>query len=120
LGERDPLTVQSKNNLGYLYLQLARLDEAEHLLRPALDFRQKHFGTRHPATAESMGSMAKLNELKGFFNESDALYRMAILIKEETLGRDDSNTIFTRSNYANLLRRLGRDSEAQELDDLNS
>jgi serine/threonine-protein kinase len=67
-----------KNTMGSTYLRLGRYDEAEPLLRSALEIRQDAGGKEHPDVAESLTSLGGLMLYRGEYEEAEALFRRAL------------------------------------------
>jgi tetratricopeptide (TPR) repeat protein len=78
---------------------------------PAMDDRPLLYDT-----ANSLNNLAGLYDSQGKFQEAEPLYRQALSIFEQKLGAQHPHTQTVRGNYASLLRKLGRDEEANALD----
>jgi tetratricopeptide (TPR) repeat protein len=50
------------------------------------------------------------------YREAEPLYQRALAIYERVLGDDHSETLRTLKNYADLLKKMGREGEAAELE----
>lgn len=48
--------------------------------------------------------------------ESEQLYKRSLALREQTYGANDSRVAASLRNYAILLRKMGKDSEAGKLD----
>jgi serine/threonine-protein kinase len=97
------------------YQAMGRLDDAERAFRELLERSRRIRGDGHVETAEAALSLATLlRRMDGREAEADPLYREAIEIFRETLGRH-SATSQAINNYAVFLRGSGRPEEARPL-----
>lgn len=71
LGEDHPLTLQSKNDLGILYKEQVRYQDAEQLLLEALEGRRRKLGDKHQHTLESLDNIIRLYEAWGKPEKAD-------------------------------------------------
>ena len=67
------------NNLGALLKKQGKLDEAEPLLREALQVLRSTLGNRHPGTLTSISNLASLLQDQGKPDEAAPLLREAQL-----------------------------------------
>jgi len=74
------------NQLGVLYRKLARYDEAEPLLKRALEIRMSTNGPDHPETATVQNNLGDLYAAQGRFTEAEALLKDAALSCKKRLG----------------------------------
>ena len=63
-----------------------------------------------------LGNMGRLLLAKGNYDAAEPLYREALAIFEKTLPPDHPRIQKTREKYASLLRAVGQDAEAEELE----
>ena len=117
LGPDHPDTARSLNNLAALYYSQGKYNQAEPLHQRALSIREKHLGYGHPDTAQSLYWLALLYQHQKKYEQSESLYQHALAIYEQSLGPQHPNTQRTRRNYAALLRAMGRDEEAEQLEE---
>ncbi len=74
--------------LAHVLLDSGRADEAEALLREALDINRLRLGSDHPMTARSMLGLARLLHEQNRYAEAEALLREALPIERRRLGED--------------------------------
>ena len=72
-GNRDPITLNSLNNLAGLYQAQGRYGEAEPLYQEALQARREVLGPRHPETLNSLNNLAALYQAQGRYGEAEPL-----------------------------------------------
>ncbi len=65
LGGNHPDVAISLNNLAVLLSNTGRIEEAEPLLRRALQIRESNYGPEHPLTAEIVSNLKALLEIRG-------------------------------------------------------
>ena len=82
LGKNDPDTLSSVNNLGSLLQDHGKFDEAEPLLRRAMEGNEATLGAKHVNTTTSMGNLGLLLQGQGKIDEAKALSGRALEIDE--------------------------------------
>ena len=88
LGENDPLTLATMNNMGSVYIRSGQLDKAEPHIIKALDIGRRALGESHLVTLDSTECLARLVkelELRGMDEYNNGYYDKAVL----TLSRTD-------------------------------
>ena len=104
------------SNLGLLYLEQNRPDDAEAPLHKALEIRQAAFAQNSKEVAESMVNLATLYSNTGRRSEAKQMYEQAIDTLEMQLGPDHPETAEVLQDYADLLRDAGDIDAAKQLD----
>jgi tetratricopeptide (TPR) repeat protein len=117
LGPDHPYTATSLNGLAGLYYAQGKHEQAESLHHRALSIREKHLGHEHPNTAQSLHCLAYLYQHQKDYEQSEPLYQRALTIFEQSLGSQHPHTQLVRKNHADLLRAMGRDEEAEQLEE---
>jgi tetratricopeptide (TPR) repeat protein len=114
------LTVAS--GLNYLAIVLraqGRLQESEALQRQALAIYEDHGDDADNGdVAKSLNNLACVLEdqgKKGWMDESEGLRKRAVLLAEESLGRDNPKALLCLANLASLLGKKGNTKEAVAL-----
>jgi len=97
-------------------LELGRFDEAEAYQRRALTISEGALGPAHTHTGFFVQGLASLYYAQGRHDEAERLYRRALAILEPILPPDHPGLVATQTDYAHLLRDLGRSQEASELE----
>ena len=108
-------TSMLQNNLGSLLQAQGKLDEAEPLLREALDARRTTLGDQHPNTLASINNLGGLLMDQGKLKEAEALGREALEAMRATLGDRHPDTLSSISNLGVLLQDQGKLDEAEAL-----
>jgi tetratricopeptide (TPR) repeat protein len=82
----DP-RIQSElyQNLGSIYQKLGKFDQADSLLRSALEQRNAVFGSDSPETAETLVQLGLLRDSQGKFDEAERLTRQGLDIDKRRL-----------------------------------
>jgi tetratricopeptide (TPR) repeat protein len=112
LGEDDPNTLGSMNNLGTALLLQERYDDAEALYRVVVQKRRKVLGEKHLHTLGSIASLARVYELKQRY--ADAVTLLAPLTRPQTLEVfPPQQQAIVVQRYAVCLVRLNRLDEAE-------
>jgi tetratricopeptide (TPR) repeat protein len=76
------------NNLGVIYLELGRLDDAQAQLRRAVELSDRVLGEHHPTSALHRGNLAETVARAGDYAEASALSDRAVADLEVALGID--------------------------------
>ncbi len=66
--------------------------------------------------AASLNNLALLYAAQGRYAEAEPLYKRALAISEKALGPDHPNVATSLENYAAVLRKTGRTSEAANIE----
>ncbi len=112
-------TARSLQNLAWLYIDQKmqeRYEEAKQLLERSLDIRMTLLGPDHPQIAISLTHLAFLHEAQECYDEAEKLYQRALGIREKMMGKNNPKVISTEKCYAGLLRKMGRNEEAAQLE----
>jgi len=113
LGDDDPETLKSIDNMGGLFLQMGRLAEAEPYGREALDGMRRVLGDDHPDTLASINNMGGLLKLMGKLTEAEPYHREALEGRRRVLGDDHSETLESLNNMGGLLHAMGELQRAE-------
>ena len=85
-----------------------RTDEAEPLMREAMQITGAALGKDHPDYAANLNNLAGLLEATGRYDEAEPLYREAMQITGTALGKDHPTYAARLNNLAALLEATGR------------
>ncbi len=88
-GHADPnMRALLLDKIGTVYLSLGLFNEADPLVREALELRQRLFGPDHPKTAESLQTLGMLNLYRQEFDQAAEALRRALNIRQREYGDD--------------------------------
>ncbi len=113
LGEEDPNTLSSVNNMGYLLQALGKLSEAEPFYREALETMRRVLGEEHSDTLAATNNMGYLLQAQGKLSEAEGYYRGALENYRRTLGDEHPDTLTSINNMGVLLKAEGKLNEAE-------
>ena len=102
---------QIYDRVGRVYQNYAQFDEAERLIRRALDLRTQLYGPVHLDVAASLSHLASLCAVQGDYAKADSLYQEAIGLYER-LGARASLAAASSIRGLGLVRRAQGDPEA--------
>jgi tetratricopeptide (TPR) repeat protein len=108
LGEYNPETLTSINNLALLYANKGELNEAEKLYEECLQKRKKVLGDDHPDTLDTMNNLANLYLTKGQYDIVLPLYTTCLEKRQATLGDDHPDTLTSLYNIGLLQYHQGK------------
>jgi tetratricopeptide (TPR) repeat protein len=104
------------NNLGVFYTNERRFTEAEKTHLRALGIREKVHPATHPDIAQSKCNLAVVYHSRGDYARAADLYRASLQSWEEATETPPEDYEIVASNYADLLRSLGKVRKAQALE----
>lgn len=104
-----------QNLIGTTYRDLSRYDEAERLIRSALEIRQRTLGDAHSDVAASLNDLAWLLVDKGDYEAAEPLYRKSLAMRLSLLGDSHPDVAYTMNNLAVLLGIKGDCAAAEPL-----
>jgi tetratricopeptide (TPR) repeat protein len=113
-GDQDPRFAKSLNNLAAIYTALARYSEAEPLLQQALSIEEKSTVPQSLDEVATLHNLAVLYVALGKDAAAEPLLKHSIEIKERG-GGTNAALLDDLESYAQLLRRLKREPEAQAM-----
>jgi len=90
------------------------LDKAESHYQRALAISEKLFGSEHPNLLRNLNDLASLYSVQRKYGQAGEIYRRILAIHEQTTGPESPNTIKVRKKYADLMRKIKRETEQQE------
>lgn len=102
------------HNIGILYLNQKRLEEAEEMLMWARQEKEKVLGAQHPSTLQSVIAHAAVYEEKGRLEEAEEMY-LRVLERYDKTPAAHHNTLLPEivHSLASLYQRQGRLDEAK-------
>jgi len=115
LGQKDPDTLESLNDLAFLYHSMGRYSEAGPLFEKALRLREAVLGPQHPDTVRSLNNLAALYRAEGRYAEAEPLYAKALNVSKEVLGPRHPDTLASMAKLGLIYQELGRYAEAEPL-----
>lgn len=102
-------------NLAAVFRREGQVEQAEILLRRALEHRRRNLGPEHPLTAVVLARLgALLAEHLGRPVEAEESFRQALAIQTAVLGEDHPARAETLVGLASLHAHLGRDDRAED------
>jgi tetratricopeptide (TPR) repeat protein len=73
-------------------------------------------GDLHPNTADTLSNLANLYYTQGKYEKAEPLLKRALVSYEHIWGVEHSYTLTLQRVYVSLLRKLGCDEEAEEIE----
>ena len=118
LGERHPVTLMARNNLGTTLRSQGCLLQARELLESTLQDCRCILGKKHPDTLTAMSNLAIALSDEGDLAEALALQERALKWRRQVLGAEHPATLEAMVNLSITRGTLGDDAGARELDEL--
>jgi tetratricopeptide (TPR) repeat protein len=115
LADQPEVEATVLGTVGRTYRSLGRFEEAEELLRQALDTQVAASGERHPEVAFRIAEVASLMRDLGRLDEAEEMHRHALEMRRALLPEDDPVIAESLNNLALVLWDLGRPAEAEPL-----
>ena len=98
-----------------LLLDTNRAEEAEPLIRRALEIDEAAFGDQHPTVATDLNNLAMLLRATNRAEEAEPLIRRALEIDQAAFGNQHPTVAIYLNNLAALLLDTNRIAEAEPL-----
>jgi tetratricopeptide (TPR) repeat protein len=115
----DPLAMaQDLNDLAYCLDAQKNWDEAMGLYDEVLRLRETVLGAEATEVAETLNNQGRVHLLRGDLKAAEALLRRALSIDQKALGLDHGVVADDRRRLAAVLKKAGKDSEAEEQETL--
>ena len=105
------------NNLAVFYTNERRFHEAERTHLRALAIREKVHPPAHTDIAQSKCNLAVVYHSRGDYPRASELYRASLQTWEEAAAKPPADYEIVASNYADLLRSLGKAKQAHQLEE---
>lgn len=115
LGEDNPDTLSSINNMGILLQRQGKLGEAEKYYREAMEKRRKVLGSEHPDTLQSIGWLGYLLDELRRFNEAEPLLKETLETSRVVLGSEHPTTLDGIAAMGSRLAKQGKYADAEPL-----
>ncbi|KAI1334196.1 P-loop containing nucleoside triphosphate hydrolase protein [Xylariaceae sp. FL0016] len=103
------------HNLGLLYSNQDKLQEAEEMYMRALQGQEKAWGPDHTLTLDMVHNLGALYFDQGKLQEAEEMYMRALQGKEKTWGPEHTSTLFTVNSLGLLYFNQGKLQEAEEM-----
>ncbi|KAN0078814.1 hypothetical protein V8E54_005327 [Elaphomyces granulatus] len=103
------------NNLGLLYADQGKLDEAEKMYQRALQEKEKAWGPDHTSTLDTVNDLGALYVDQGKLDEAEKMFQRALQGYEKAWGPDHTSTLDTVNNLGNLYADQGKLDEAEKM-----
>lgn len=116
LGAEHPDVASVLNNLAVFYTNERRFDEAEKTHLRALAIRTDALPAHHSDIAQSQCNLAVVYHSRGEYDRAGELYREALKTWDEAPDHPAGDYEIVASNYADLLRSLGKKREARQVE----
>ncbi|KAN0072319.1 hypothetical protein V8E54_009248 [Elaphomyces granulatus] len=102
-------------NLGSLYAEQDKLDEAEKMYQHVLRGEEKAWGPDHTSTLDTVNSLGLLYKSQGKLGEAEKMYQRALQGNEKALGPDHTSTLTAINNLGILYADQGKLDEAAKM-----
>jgi tetratricopeptide (TPR) repeat protein len=106
---------ESLQNLGSLYADQGKLDQAEKMYQRALQGWEKSLGPDHASTITTVNSLGNLHIRQSKLDEAEKMFQRALQNLEITQGPDDISTLSTVNNLGNLYMHKGKLDKAEKM-----
>jgi tetratricopeptide (TPR) repeat protein len=102
-------------NLGVLYFDQRRYDEAGGLFDRAVTINERALGQEHPDVARGLTKLARADLARGYYAEAEVPCQRALHILEKASQPDYTALIEVLMNYALVLEKTKRKADAELL-----
>jgi ankyrin repeat protein/tetratricopeptide (TPR) repeat protein len=105
------------SNLALVYAAQGKFAKAEPLFQRALAItKKKKRSLRNPTLAQTLNNLALLYAAQGKYAEAEPLFQRALVMREGVLGTEHPDVATSLEDYAAMLRKTGRTSEAARVE----
>ena len=118
LGERHPVTLMARNNLGTTLRSQGCLVQARELLESTLHDCRHVLGKKHPDTLTAMSNLAIALCEEEDLAQALVLQKKALKWRRQILGAEHPDTLVAMVNLSVTRGRLGDHAGARELDEM--
>jgi tetratricopeptide (TPR) repeat protein len=105
----------SLKNVGLLYRDQGKYEEAEPLLLRALKIHEEQLGENHPDIATSLNNLGLIYQKQEKYEKAECLFLRSLKIFKEQLGENHPNMATSLNNVGLLYRDQGKYEEAEPL-----
>jgi tetratricopeptide (TPR) repeat protein len=113
--ENDPTIVDALYELGYLYLNQSKLDEAGEMYNRALEGYKMTLGLDHSMTLNTVSDLGTLSVAQGSLGKAEDLYKQALEGQEKALRSNHTSTLSIVNNLGRLYREQGKLDKAEKM-----
>ena len=113
--EEDEVFLSAVHNLGLLYKDRGKLDEAEKMYVRSLEGREKVLGADHTSTLHTVNDLGLLYKDQGKLDKAEKMYDRALEGREKVLGAEHIWTLDTVNNLCLFYAESGRLDEAEKM-----
>ncbi len=106
-------TLNAVHNLGLLYADQGKMEEAEAMYQRALKGFEKAWGPEHTFMLNTVNNLGGLYAKQGKMKEAEVMYRRALKGREKAWGPEHTSTLDTVNNLANLYENQDKTEEAE-------
>jgi hypothetical protein len=99
--------------LGDACREQGKFDEAEGLFQRSLAVLEKVRGPEHPDVTKPLRGWGRLHSARGNLATAEPLLQRALAIRKQVLGPTHAETVESQQDYAELLRKMGREVEEE-------
>ncbi|MFO0864995.1 MAG: tetratricopeptide repeat protein [Gemmataceae bacterium] len=114
-GERSVAVAIMQVNLGNIYLDLARMDEAQRCYQASMDLIRALKGDRHPLVSFCVNNLGVVATMRRDHASAEGRYREALSQMGRKAFRKTPNPGLARNNLASALVEQGKLEEAERL-----
>jgi tetratricopeptide (TPR) repeat protein len=115
-GADNMIVLQARNLLASVYENEGNLSEAESCYKKALASVQAVAGPTSLEMAKTLNKLAYLYYREGKYADAETVYKWALASTQAAVGEKDPLLTACRQDYAQVLRKLNRQSEADKFD----
>ncbi|KAF5377411.1 hypothetical protein D9757_009698 [Collybiopsis confluens] len=115
LGEHDPDTLTSMNNLACTYEVNGKAEQAEKMLEKVLFLWKELLGEHNPDTLTSMNNLASTYQARGKTKQAEQLKEKVLSLQKELLGERHPDTLTSMNNLACTYEVHGKTEQAEKM-----
>jgi tetratricopeptide (TPR) repeat protein len=105
-----------KNQLGLVFADLGRWDEASVIQREIVEYQREYLGANHPITLQMISSLVQTLIELGEYEEAEQHIQQISELRHSVWGPDSQDTLLSLMDEARFLEVQGRIEEAEALE----
>jgi eukaryotic-like serine/threonine-protein kinase len=114
LGPETIALANSENELGQVYLKMAKLEQAEQVLTESLALREKLLFHEHPDVYDGLNDLARVYKAQKRYDDAERLFSAALEVARKNGGDTGPRVAALHSNIGSMHFRAGKHNSAIE------
>ncbi|HTX38165.1 MAG TPA: serine/threonine-protein kinase [Bryobacteraceae bacterium] len=115
LGETDPVTLATTNNLAAVLAREAKYPEAEALYGQLVETKRRVLGVEHPSTLNTLNGLGVLYRNEGKYSQAEPVLAAALAARRHAMGEEHRDTLASMNGLGLLYVMEAKYTQAEPL-----